>query len=93
VTIIDKSHFIDNHLPSCQCSSAFISDKKICAAALSHWLREVVQPNASVPSLSNNGKLVMQFDTYLKEIAGLAASTREYRRRYAYELLGWLETK
>jgi site-specific recombinase XerD len=92
-TIIGKSHFIDIHLPSCQCSSAFISDKKICAAALSHWLREVVQPNAPMPSLSNNGKLVLQFDTYLKEIAGVAATTREYRRRYAYELLVWLETK
>lgn len=93
VTIIDKSHFIDSLLPSCQCSIAFICDKKICAAALSHWLREVVQPNAPVTSLSHNGKLVMQFDTYLKEIAGLAASTREYRCRYAHELLAWLETK
>ena len=48
VTIIDKNHFIDIHLPSCQCSNTFVSDKKICAAALSHWLREVVQPNAPV---------------------------------------------
>jgi integrase/recombinase XerD len=93
VTIIDKTSFVDMHLPSCQCSNTFASDKKTCAAALSHWFREVVQPNAARPLLSKNDKLVMAFDKYLMETAGLAPNTRVYRRRNVYEFLAWLDAE
>lgn len=93
VTIDDKTDFIDVHLPNCQCINHFVSNKKVCAAALSHWLREVVQPNSIMPLLSDQDKLVMEFDTYLKEIAGLSSATRLYRRRYVYEFLAWLHTE
>jgi site-specific recombinase XerD len=91
-TIVDKADFINFHLPNCQCMNHFVSNKKVCAAALSHWLREVVKPNAITPPLSKQDKLIMEFDNYLKEIAGLSSATRLYRRRYVYEFLAWLQT-
>jgi hypothetical protein len=71
----------------------FTRDKKICAAALTHWLREVVQPLTPAPSLSKNDELVMAFDSYLKEVAGLAPSTRIYQCHNAYEFLAWLDNE
>jgi site-specific recombinase XerC len=90
-TIDDKASFVDTHLPNCYCSSLLVRSKKTCAAALTHWLRLVVQPNAMPPTLSKNDELVMAFDTYLKEVAGLASVTRLIRRSDVYGFLVWLD--
>jgi site-specific recombinase XerD len=90
-TIDDKASFVDTHLPDCYCPSLLVRSKKTCAAALTHWLRLVVQPNAVPPTLSKNDELVMAFDTYLKEVAGLASATRLIRRSDVYGFLAWLD--
>lgn len=90
-TIDDKSSFLNTHLPDCCCSSLLVRSKKTCAAALTHWLREVVQPNTAPPALTRNDELVLAFDTYLKEVAGLAPATRLIRRNEAYGFLAWID--
>lgn len=86
-------HFIDLHLPNCQCPAAFPRGKKSIAAALSHWLRVVGQHHNVLTNFNEQDKLVMAYDHYLKEVAGLSAATRLYRCRYATEFLKWLSTK
>lgn len=92
ITILDKANFIDLHLPNCQCPKAFPRSKKVCGAALSHWFREVLQFDSTTVDLSDQDKLVLAFEHYLKEVAGLAFATCLYRRRYANEFLTWLHT-
>ena len=89
----DKAQFIDLHLPNCQCPEGFSSHKKTHAAALSHWLREVVQCDEASADLSEQDKLVMRFDHYLRDIAGLSPATCSYRCRYASEFLAWTHTQ
>jgi site-specific recombinase XerD len=60
---------------------------------LSHWLREVVQCDRETTDLSEQAKLVIALDHYLRDIAGLSSATRLYRCRYASEFLAWLHTK
>jgi hypothetical protein len=88
-TIEDKASFIDTHLPDCYCSSLLVRSKKTCAAALTHWLRWAVQPNALPPTLSKNDQLVMTFDTYLKWVAGLASATHLIHRRIEFTFSVW----
>ena len=89
----DKTRFIELHLANCQCPKGFTTCKKSIAAALSHWLREVCQRHVVPPDRTDSDRLVMAFDSYLKNVAGLSSATRLYRRRYAMEFLEWLSTK
>lgn len=91
VTMIDKVNFVDSHLPNCQCSKAFPRTKNVCAAALSHWIRQVAQINDAEVTLSKDDKLILAFEHYLKEVAGLSSATCLYRCRYAKEFLIWLQ--
>lgn len=53
------------------------------------WLlRLFMQTNALPPTLSNNDELVMAFDKYIKEVAGLglASATRLIRRSDVYRI-------
>lgn len=89
----DKVAFLKNHLPNCQCRSVFVKDKKTCSAALTHWLREVCQIDGAIDAdPSEQAKLILAFDQWLEEEAGLAPATRLYRCRYAEELLIWIHT-
>ena len=47
-----------------------------------------MQTNALPPTLSNNDELVMAFDKYIKEVAGLglASATRLIRRSDVYRI-------
>jgi site-specific recombinase XerD len=92
ITALDKANFIELHLPNCQCLKALPRNKKSCAAALSLWLREIVPSASESADFSEHDKLVITFDHYLDDIAGLSSATRLYRCRYAREFLKWTHT-
>ena len=89
VTMLNKFNFINLHLPKCQCSKTFTRHKNICSAALSHWLRQVMEINVVDVNLSKSDKIIQEFEHYLKKIAGLSSATCLYRCRYAKEFLIW----
>jgi len=77
----------------CQCPGAFPRSKKPIAAALSHWLRLVDDRGENSTNVSEQDNLVIAFDLYLKDVAGLAPATRLYRCRYATEFLIWISNR
>lgn len=90
ISIRDKTDFITQHLPDCQCPRSFPRSKKGVAAALSHWLRLAEQYNDLPTQVSDHDNLIDPYDCYLKGVVGLSSQTREYRRRYAREFLTWV---
>jgi integrase/recombinase XerD len=90
VSAQDKTNFMTLHLAKCQCPRPFPKVKKAVAAALSHWLRLVGQQGADLDMPNKQADLVKCFDDHMKDLAGLAHETREYRRRYAAEFLTWI---
>lgn len=89
----DKADFINLHLLSCQCPKTFPRGKNAIAAALSHWFRQVTQNSDVMAKVNQHDSLVMSYDRYLREVAGLSPATRLYRCRYATEFLNWYATK
>lgn len=88
--------FVDGHLCRCRCPIPAATTRKICQAALSclvRFLRERKLATMTPLQLSDHELLVEEYDRYLREVAGLAAATRLYRRRYAREFLAALECK
>jgi site-specific recombinase XerD len=82
--------FIDSHLPKCHCPPLASRCVKTMRSALHHLLL-ILHPdqetNFSNRPLTKIDIEINQYDTYLGDVCGLAASTRHYRRRYAREFL------
>lgn len=85
-TARDKREFVRHRMSDLSSSGLFMHNKNTYAAALSHWIRHLAN---DVEILSTNNKLVEEFDCYLREVAGLAKSTRIYRCRNVREFLNW----
>lgn len=87
--------FLHRHLPHCRCPAPAPRDPGNCRAALGCFLRFLrergLAPPLSRPALSAPERLVRDYDRYLDEVGGLAASTRQYRRRYARDFLSAVE--
>ena len=82
--------FVGGHLCRCRCPIPAAATRTICGAALGclvRFLREQKLASKPPPRLSDHELLVEKYDRYLREVAGLAAATRLYRRRYAREFL------
>lgn len=82
--------FVGGHLPRCRCPIPAAKSKAASRAALGRlvrFLREHDLSSKPSPRLSQQVSLVEEYDRYLREVAGLAAATRLYRRRYAREFL------
>lgn len=96
---IDKravDRFIGGHLCHCRCPMPAARTRTVCRAALGcfvRFLREQRLTCQSPPRLSASELLVIEYDCYLRDVAGLAAATRLYRRRYAREFLDTVEWK
>ena len=83
--------FLENHLPSCTCSSPGPLTLKEVRAALHHFLaalrkQHFIMPPA-LPIISDVEKEVLVFDKYLVETCGVALETRIYRLRYVRKFL------
>lgn len=89
----DASVFVNQHLTQCKCPGFFPRRKITARAALKHWLRVVHPTLAGAKNQSANVQLVNLYNHYMADVAGLAPSTRHYRRRYALELLDWLSRR
>ena len=88
--------FIDGHLRRCRCPIPAATTRTACRAALGcfvRFLREQKLSSKPPPQLSNHELLVEKYDRHLRDVAGLAAATRLYRRRYAREFLAALDWK
>jgi len=62
-------------------------------AALNRWINVICPPSKSSQCLSNNEKLVLSFDRYLEDVAGLSHSTRHQRRQISLSFLNWLSSR
>ncbi len=82
--------FLSNHLPACHCPMPAARSVRTMRAAL-HRLLPILQsdprPSAADLTLTDIDMAIDQFDAYLKDVCGLAASTRYYRQRYVREFL------
>jgi len=83
--------FLRGHLPHCRCPWLAAAHPRTCRAALGCLLRFMREHDwaspASPPAPSASEHWVEAYDQYLEEVAGLAAGTRHYRRRYARDFL------
>jgi site-specific recombinase XerD len=83
--------FLRRHLPQCRCPKPAPTQRRNCRAGLGRlvvFLRQRrVIPEKPAPELSEIDRLVLEYDSYLGEIAGVAPTTRQYRCRYAREFL------
>jgi len=86
----DKTNFIVQHLPVCQCPRSFPRSKKGVAAALSHWITLAGLFNGEPIQISGHDNLVKTYDCFLKDVVGLSSATRDYRCRYAKVFLTWI---
>ena len=83
--------FMENHLPTCSCSSPGPRTRHEVRAALRHFLtalrKEQLIPFPEPPVISDVEKEVMAFGKHLVETCGVALETRIYRIRYVREFL------
>jgi integrase/recombinase XerD len=94
VRVVDR--FIRRHLSCCCCLIPAAKTEKACRAGLGcflRFLREQQLTSESSVQLSFGEHLINEYDRYLADVAGLAAATRLYRRRYAGEFLATLKCK
>ncbi len=91
---IDESvveRFVRGHLPHCFCPRPAPKDARNCRAALGRLLAFLCQRglsgNRSSGGHSVIDDLLAEYDRHLREAAGVVASTRRYRCRYAREFL------
>lgn len=92
--VVDR--FVVGHLCRCRCPIPAATTRTVCRAALGcfvRFLREQKLASKPPPRLSDHELLVDEYDRYLREVAGLAAATRLYRRRYAREFLAAVECR
>ena len=90
--IIDS--FVDGHLSRCRCPIPAARTPNACRPPLKcfvRFLREHKLALKVTPPPTYDELLVEKYDRYLREVAGLAAATRLYRRRYAREFLTSVE--
>ena len=82
--------FVRGHLPRCRCPVPAARSETVCRSGLGclvRFLREQKLASMPSPRPSHQDCLVDEYDRYLREVAGLAAATRLYRRRYARQFL------
>ena len=92
--VVDR--FFVGHLCRCRCPIPAATTRTACRAALGclvRLLRGQKVASKPPPRLSDEELLVEKYGGYLREVAGLTASTRLYRRRYAREFLAALECR
>lgn len=88
--------FVAGHLCRCRCPIPAATTPTACRAALGclvRFLREHKLASKPPPRLSGQELLVEKYDHFLREVVGLAAATRLYRRRYAREFLAAMECR
>jgi integrase/recombinase XerD len=85
------SLFMENHVPSCSCSSPGPLTLNTLRAALHHFLAVLrgqdLIPTPEPPPISHVDKEILAFDKHLVETCGVALETRIYRLRYVREFL------
>jgi integrase len=82
--------FLYEHLPACRCPPPNPKHRKSVRAALNRLLvmgGETRLRPRSPPSSPSIEAMVARFDTYLRDVCGLADATRWYRRRYVRAFL------
>jgi len=82
--------FVGGHLCRCRCPIPAATTRTVCRASLGclvRFLRDRKLASKPPPRLSDCELLVEKYDRHLRDVAGLAAATRLYRRRYAREFL------
>lgn len=82
--------FLYNHLPRCRCTPPALRCINMVRAALRHWCivtGRKAEPSQGVTPSRQIIAAVEAYDRYLDQVAGLAESTRQYRRRYVLELM------
>lgn len=93
VSAIDErtvDRFVRGHLPRCRCLIPAARSERACQPALGclvRFLRDQKLASTPSPQRSFRDWLVEDYDQHLRDVAGLAAATRLYRRRYAFEFL------
>lgn len=79
-------HFLTVHLSNCHCPPPARKQVKTMQAALNQYLKVLGETRFTLfsnPDLSRSiNNVVQDYDAYLKDVCGLAESTRFYRRRY-----------
>jgi site-specific recombinase XerD len=76
--------FLSEHLPACACSDPVRRLRHELRAALSHLLDVLKAAGAVLPHPSRNSAIeqeLMRFDTHMRDVWGLAESTRRRRCR------------
>jgi hypothetical protein len=85
--------FLENHLPECRCSYPAPRHLKTVRAALNQLLLMVGKDRlrAAPPRVSAEIEVsISQFDAFMRDVGGLAQSTRWNRCRYIREFLAAL---
>lgn len=82
--------FLNEHLPTCQCSPRSIRSLKELRPVLRHLVR-ALRKTGRIPTLSLPvtpiDQEVMNFEEYMRAVCGLAEETILYRTRYVREFL------
>ena len=83
--------FLYRHLPQCRCAPPAPTRIQTVRAAIHQWFAVVgVKPDELALGDTKSRRIataIKAYDNYLKDLAGLRDSTRQYRRRYVLELL------
>jgi integrase/recombinase XerD len=87
------SRFQRRHLPWCQCPPPATACATIVQSGLRHWLRFLRCRKLCPPPPQSNlpivDRQVRSFDSFLKDVRGLAEATRRYDRRHIRQFLEW----
>ncbi len=86
--------FLQSHLPHCRCAPPVTKQHDNVRTALLHLLRQPpFADNSTNSPTSPADELLVEYDHFLHEVAGLAEATRRYRRQYVRSFLkeipGW----
>jgi integrase/recombinase XerD len=88
-SVVEK--FLLRHLPRCGCPKPAPTCRRNCRAALGRLLiylrRQRLVPKQKRIAPSGVEEVVQSYNRYLEDVSGLAATTRQYRCRYAREFL------
>lgn len=82
--------FLDEHLPTCHCFPSVVRSRKTVRAALNQLLTMNGQPRViqrDEPPPTAIEASIIAFDTYLRDVCGLAVQTRRGRCREARQFL------
>ena len=83
-------HFLEKHLPACQCPVPHPRRLTNVRAALQHLAFVLDRPAGGTPEVKHDNPVegaITTYLEYLEEVCGLSLATRIYRERYAREFL------